>query len=506
MKSWIKPAAIAATSLTLLACGSSLIWKTTYSSDYSSVASALAVDDSNQSYVGGGLRLSGDSIFNLDFNAALLKFDDSGVLLWDVEIPGTSKVKAVKVLSPDLLLVATDANYTFGWNADNKTSDLWLVSSVDGSLIKRMDDSNDYQYVDALVANGHVYIASSSAVSRYSLTGELLGSLNTGKAIQGLDVNAEGALFVAYGNLDISKLDEELGIIWTVNDDVEPLLSECGLPRTVRAASSGLWLNCYGSVLRLSENGSVSSLTSFSDYLINEETDEGQLIKHEFWVYGWRPNLADQMIVDANDDLYVTASRVTVYGSHPYVERVGGVMLGDPSVVETDAVIFKVSGASGEIIWVDDVNTPFYGNADGFVSYFYYPLALHLDIDDQPLLTFRGIKAKYLGYEGVESYCTSADGLLFYVNLCHLDEYLDLYAKTVRYDAATGKRLADARHAIDYPRATALNSNDEILIVGDGAFEILDSFSEFYSRGLGQLGEDQPISESSSIVLEKHQL
>ena len=87
--------------------------------------------------------------------------------------------------------------------------------------------------------------------------------------------------------------------------------------------------------------------------------------------------------------------------------------------------------------------------------------------------------------------------------MCTRDKRQGIYAKTLKYKASTGGGVFQARHNIEYPRDAILNSDSELIVTGDNAFDVINHQVELITLGIG-INDDAPFTEDSHILLQKH--
>ena len=513
-----KSLAIGAVCAGLIACGSTLIWQSDYQVDQPALGYSLALDSDGNSYVGGAARFDAPDSYLPVYNGLLLKYGQSGELLWEAQLASSSFITNIHALPNGNLLVATQAEIAFGFmNDSGKTNDLWLVSGEDGSIINHLDTFEDESLAEVITTESTAYVLSTvpvtldlclfgcgipdyhSTLTAYDFNGNIINELvfDSDPTVD-MTLSGEGDLILAHSGQAIDKYQADLSLVWSINKNIEPRLSECNSSFiNLSATSDGdIWLVCTYEALKLNAGGDVETVTDLSGYLSERSDSEGDVISGDFWGNSYTD-------VDAQGNLYIARSRNTAY-ANTQAGGLDGLYITDASTLESDVVLLKIAEDTGEVAWADDVNTAMYGANTSLVTYFYYPLAMDV-IDQDVYLTFRGFKGRYSGYSDTAPTCNTVSDWLFPFNTCELDEALDAYAKTLRYNSQTGSRINNTRHEIAYPRAVQYSDAGEITIVGDNNPDIIysQSLGEFFARGMSGTREPDSYASQSAITTEK---
>jgi hypothetical protein len=258
----------------------------------------------------------------------------------------------------------------------------------------------------------------------------------------------------------------------------------------VAARGQHAYAICGDSVTKLDVDGNVQFTRDFSFLLNAAEGSQDTFVNS---------GIAK---VDLSGNLYFASTRSTVYYSETGSFRIGNLWIHLPSTLESDAVIAKVDGATGEVLWHDDINGALFPAGNRFTSSYYFPLAINL-VDDKALLTIRGVVSNYVGM-GNGQECMNADTEEWFpLNTCERESIVEQYAKTFEYAVADGKRLKDIKHNVTFPRRVTLDADQHLLIAGDQEYGAL-AYPEIFSLGQNEMGEEFPLSTTSDIILQKY--
>jgi hypothetical protein len=463
----------------LAACGMKLLWEARYEASYPKAVQALFLDSEGSSYVGVSRANAAIDDFSagneVEHHGLLLKYDSNGSLAWSLAVPAGEGVVAIEHINNDVISIAS------GFSQHNKEGGVWLVSTETGEIIQELTryegGTSSESFKKMIAHDGQLYIASSTECTETRCSGALDHSkmevfdfsgnptnskVNNAAIISDFDIANNGAISVALVGQqgELQQLDANLNLQWsTSNNAVTAREMQYCRVENVRFVGDSHVVACNASALKLDNEGALLWSSSFNSLLNAKRDHLGEIVAEDAW------SGASRLEVDAEGNIYLAKSRVTYYmGDEDAPRKLGNIDLYAPLTLESDAVIIKLDGAAGGILWSDDINTSIAIRNTDFTSYFYSPVALHVS-GGQALLTTQAIAGTYTGYGSPESslYCFGYPGM----NGCPLVEFKERYAKTFVFSASNGQRLGSTRHNMPYARVSELDSTGNLLVAGD---------------------------------------
>jgi hypothetical protein len=483
---------------TLAACASSLLWQTEYDTPEVTIAQSVAIDADDNVYVGGSTQTGLINDRRRIMDGLLLGYNAAGELVWETQLPDAITVNDVKTVNGDVLaVVAGDFKGFFGSinvidDTANKQGELLYVSTKSGELLKKLHTYADDTFVAMDVFDEKLYVSSnnksgSSSISVFDVNGdEVTSILLSDQTISHVELSETGNLFLDTGG-SIQRYNSDLDLVWATDP-------ECPVVAMYAVPNGSVFVECKEHVSKIDASGAVTFSTDLNLFLTQTSS---------IWEY-WLSDYDDLFMptvgtVDADGNLYFARSRAKVYALDGAV-NLGALTVEAPSTLSADAVLFKIDGSSGDILWTDDINAAIFGTADGFTSQYYYPMDLNVD-GQEVSMTFRGIVGRYVSYIGTE--CALFTHWEFPFNTCVLDSMKDTYAKTLFYNTSSGKRaLNKVGYDISYPRATVSTHDGNRIVIGDENDRMPENIIEMFALGL--LGEEQTSSENFNVQLKKY--
>lgn len=499
--------------LLLAACGSKLLWEARYTPSGPKSVTAISMDQTNNSYIGSGIRqgLLGDS--TPEYQALMLKYDASGALLWQSELPDAAMILAIAPVNAEVIAVATGIRGVPNGAVNTKSSALWLVSATTGEPLQEVTQFDGPASADSFhklkVINQRIYLARgsndidcavlmecdyhnvSATLQVYDVQGTLLSQHHYNKDIADFDVSVDNTVSVAlYGQaVEVQALDQGLQTLWSSSLPTRNFY-QCALP-SIRRQAGNTHLLCDGGLVKLNSTGTPLFDIHFDELVGNGTTGSTSAETASFWHYNGFLEIAD------SGDIFVAKTRPTAFIPAENGAEVGPVTLYATASLKSDAVLMKINGDTGDILWSDDVNTPLSVSDGNLQSFYYSPLGLNMS-GSKVLLTFQAIGATY-------DYCYNLeDWSSYFPNTCHLDHYVEQYGKTIAYGENSGARLAELRHNIAHPRQVKLDAQGKLVVAGDMESGYVTTMTEYVASGHH---EDNYVNyaDSSDIVVQKSQ-
>ncbi len=507
----------------LVACGGKLLWETRFTDAGPKVVTAVAVDQISNSYVGGSIR-SADNPF--EHSGLLLKHNPAGALLWQTTLENSVAVIDVESISADVIAVATGPYPSFVVNPEGASRELWLMSASTGeplTLLHTFSPEVDGQVLhDMKAVDGRLYVISGaemescaevdgcmttidhSVLRVYDASGNLTGERTVAdQEIADLAVDGDHNLNVLLrkqnGKADVQRWGADLQPVWSVSTlpASAAALAYCQ-PVAIKLHQQDSFVLCAYSVAKLDSAGAVVFNTSLEPLLdaTGFAANVGSSGNVGTFDYLYIEGLLD---LDDQGNPLVAKVRPTAYGT-----RESGTIAGVPvptlSTLSSDTLTVKLSGQTGEILWNKAVGNPIAPHASGLKSYYHYPLNLALH-DGKVMVTVRS-------FGGVYNECGEwTDWEIFFTNMCQLMGSENLLAKTVVYNAETGKRTASKQHEIPFPRKALHTPDGHVLVAGDMESGYWNRFLEAVANGVTMLYEDPEaiqFAETSDIILQKY--
>jgi len=239
--------------------------------------------------------------------------------------------------------------------------------------------------------------------------------------------------------------------------------------------------------------------SDYSDLMRAEPDANPELLEFEL-----EPSL---ITVDNNNDIFISTTRANYLAG-----QIGNLQTGNFSLLKSDTLVMKISGATGERIWSDDVNGYLLGSANGVTSDFYYPLAMSI-IEGELQVTLRGFRGNYTGVVSADdsalTYCSEFTDLYYPLNTCALDSVANAYARTLFFDLGDGMRRNGPSYNEDYPSTALVGTDNTLYMIGDSTWEGAKQYIELNALGqaiLSDAGWAEQRDSDSSIYIKKHQL
>lgn len=508
-----KRAALISSALLLAACGSKLLWEARYTLSGPKSVTALSVDQANNSYVGSGVRQGFFADSAPDYEALMLKYDPNGALLWQREIPESAMVLAIAPVNDDVIAVVTGIRGVPLNTGNSKNSALLLVSARTGAIIREVSrfdgpDSADNFHklqvvnqqiyvargsndIDCAILMGCDYYNTSASLQVYDAQGNLLQQHDYSKDIADFDVSADSVVSLAlYGQaVEVQTLGEGLQTVWSSSLPSRNYY-QCNQP-SIRRHAGNTHLLCDEGLVKLDSAGTLLFDINFDDFVGGGTTGIEGAETAYFWHYNGLMDIA------ANGDIFVAKTRPTAFIPGENGLDLGPVTLYANSSLKSDAVLMKVNGNTGVLLWSDDVNTPLSINNGNLQSFYYAPLGLNLS-GSKVLLTFQAIGAAY-------DYCYELhDWSSYFPNTCHLDNYVEQYGKTIAYGVNSGARISELRHNIADPRQVRMDAQGKLVVAGDMESGFVTTTTEYIASGHHE-DEYVNFADTSDIVVQKSQ-
>lgn len=505
--------ALISTALLLAACGSKLLWEAHYTPSGPKSVTAISIDQTSNSYIGSGIRqgLLADS--TPEYQALMLKYDPSGALLWQREVPDAAMILAIAPVNNDVIAVVTGIRGVPKGAANSKSSALWLLSAATGAPIREVTHFDGSASADSFhklkVINQRIYLARgsndidcaklmecdshdvSATLQVYDAQGTLLNQHHYDKDIADFDVSVDNTVSVAlYGQaVEVQALGEGLQTLWSSSMPSRNFY-QCDLP-SIRRLAGNTHLLCNEGLMKLDNTGAPLFDIHFDDLVGNGSTGSDDAETAHFWHYNGLIEMGD------NGDIFVAKTRPTAFIPGENGFALGPVTLYATASLKSDTVLMKINGNTGDILWSDDVNTPLSVSDGNLQSFYYSPLGLSIS-GSKILLTIQAIGAAY-------DYCYNLqDWSSYFPNTCHLSHYVEQYGKTIAYGENSGARLAELRHNIVHPRQAKLDAQGKLVVTGDMESGYVTTATEYVASGHH---EDVYVnySDTSDIVVQKSQ-
>lgn len=499
------------------ACGAKLLWEAHYARYAPNTVASLAVDTENNAYVGAGIRTPDYFWGAPTFTGVLLKYNADGALLWDSPVFEGGTILAVAPLSASLVAVAVGSP---GGNPD-VPAELWLVSAASGQPVNKIAsygaDGGTHYFQSMKVIGEQLYVASGrhgkgceffsqcdteqfgGAVDVYDAQGSLIRQRTLDDAeVVAIDSAGAGSLAVLLRGAQ-TGLQYWSGDLQTSWDSSAAMATSLALadcrPEGLQATAQGAHVLCLDSVAKFSWSGQLVFNSPFNALLRETLSPSGETATMQYW--GWD---GGSLAVDASGNVLVAKARNTVYfPSATDPVSFGGVTLNSLTALGADVVTVKLDGQSGAVLWADDINSPILGESGQLKAFFYSPLDLNVS-GDKVLVTFQGVIANY-------DYCGEmSDWDVPWFNTCHLASMAERYGKTIAYRNADGKRVAQQRHAIEFPRKAGIDTAGQLIVAGDGESGYLDTWESFITYGIDLIYDDTSRVEpaiTSDVVVQK---
>lgn len=499
--------------LLLAACGSKLLWEARYTPSGPKSVTATSTDPTNNSYIGSGVRVGLLEDSTPEYQALMLKYDASGTLLWQSELPDAAMILAIAPVNTEVIAVVTGIRGVPKNATNSKSSALWLVSATTGAPIQEVTRFDNPASADNFhklkVINQRIYLArgsndidcamliecdyhnASGTLQIYNAQGTLLNQHHYNKDIADFDVSADNTVSVAlYGQaVEVQALDAGLQPLWSASMPTRNFY-QCALP-SIRRQAGNTHLLCDGGLVKLDSTGTPLFDIHFDDLVGNGPTGNNGAETASFWHYNGLMDITD------SGDIFVAKTRPTAYIPGENGFELGPVTLYATASLKSDAVLMKINGGTGDILWSDDVNTPLSVSDENLQSFYYSPLGLSIS-GNKVLLTIQAIGAAY-------DYCYNLqDWSSYFPNTCHLDHYIEQYGKTFAYAENSGARLTELRHSIAHPRQANLDAQGKLVVAGDMESGYVTTMTEYVASGHHE-NAHVDYSDSSDIVVQKSQ-
>lgn len=477
----------------IAACGAKLLWQSSETLGQPAVATAVAVDADKNSYVGIGLRSASAESINDGYSPSLEKRDDKGQLIWRVSLTENYVVKQVVALGNSLLAVATGGSAT----VPGARGELLLVSSVDGSIVRVLQSYSDRKFVKMLVGNNSLVVASSSqdytckpsscdhfdtavsAIDVYSTSGDVLKStlLKTSEIVD-FDVDNQRLTVLEQSPaLKIESFDYALSKLTSTDDVAESktVLASCAVDK-LEVSNGSAFVLCEKELVKFNPQAQVVWRSRF-DAFLKTKTNWGPGIDA---IDYWAPNAV--MSADAAGNIVVAKTRAKALASRNEPPFFGPVPIPGGGVFQSDVVLLKLDGATGTVVWSDDINTSPAVSDSSVTAIYYQPVEVNAQ-GSRIHLTYRAAVAEI-------KQCYEWADMFLPLSPCEIDNYKDQYGATREY-ATDGKRLSVMRHAIKKPRAVVEYGGTQ-WVVGDEETLLSASDADFYVGGIAYSHDNLP--------------
>ncbi|HAU15243.1 MAG: hypothetical protein CMK83_06530 [Pseudomonadales bacterium] len=496
------------------ACGgSSLLWEATYDSADANIAVDAALDAQGNLYVVGSHRAQPQDA-NFDYSGLIVKYNSSGDLVWQNSLPGVTHVHDILPVDDNHILIETTNDWLTGIQLSGS---FHLASAADGSPLQQLSNEDTTLWTEAALDQGRIILLNryrldndiGSELQQFDVNGNLTNNLPlTGTPLQ-IAAMPNGGLYYLGDNewqsgMRLHALDENLNLMWS-SVELSSLNGLCGRfagfnPVSITTDNNqDILIKCSSGLVKLSAQGALLFTSDYSDLMRAEPDANPELLEFEL-----EPSL---ITVDNNNDIFISTTRANYLAG-----QIGNLQTGNFSLLKSDTLVMKISGATGERIWSDDVNGYLLGSANGVTSDFYYPLAMSI-IEGELQVTLRGFRGNYTGVVSADdsalTYCSEFTDLYYPLNTCALDSVANAYARTLFFDLGDGMRRNGPSYNEDYPSTALVGTDNTLYMIGDSTWEGAKQYIELNALGqaiLSDAGWAEQRDSDSSIYIKKHQL
>ena len=208
-----KNIAVTISTVLLGACGMKMLWQASPSTPAPEIASTLATDAANNSYVG---YVTVDDWSNGSMTSRISKLDKNGAILWSIELPAKAIISKIITLTPDVVAVATKSPLD-----ETSTPQVFLMATGDGAMLHELPAASGFESgkSDLMLGNTgeHIYVARST-----NACGFLEACDNVGHAsLEVFDANGERLHAQSFSTQNIRNIaiDEQGRIAVALSDE-----------------------------------------------------------------------------------------------------------------------------------------------------------------------------------------------------------------------------------------------------------------------------------------------